>query len=246
MMWPPKNVCSASAEAWTTDIARQHADFAAFIHVEGDLAEVHVVELLVERDRVSADGRNVAPFCLPGIEIRGCENDLVADAPAGSVQDLDRGGAGVRCAGQLRPGIGPVTVKIEGSAHEHDPAVTAVISTQPAKIFVFDVVGEGNGRLVRVGFGFRANLQLPVHHDPLGGQFEIFVVREAQFAVDRQTVQRRRSDIEDYVHVPPDGDKVVFGWHLFVRPSGWIRPAFPAGRRRSFWLSLKGGVSAED
>ena len=35
------------------DIARQHADFAAFIHVEGDLAEVHVVELLVERDRVS-------------------------------------------------------------------------------------------------------------------------------------------------------------------------------------------------
>ena len=33
------------------DVARQHAHFAAFIHVEGDLAEVHVVELLVERDR---------------------------------------------------------------------------------------------------------------------------------------------------------------------------------------------------
>ena len=84
------------------------ADFAAFIHVEGDLAEVHVVELLVERDRVSADGHNVAPFCLPGIEIRGCENDLVADAPAGSVQDhLDRGGCRRSAVlGQLRPGIG--------------------------------------------------------------------------------------------------------------------------------------------
>ena len=78
------------------DIARQQADFAAFIDVEGDLAEVHVVELLVERDRVSADGGNGAPLCLPGIEIRGCENDLVADAPARGVQNLDRGGACVR------------------------------------------------------------------------------------------------------------------------------------------------------
>ena len=32
------------------DVARQQAHFAALIHVEGDLAEVHVVELLVERD----------------------------------------------------------------------------------------------------------------------------------------------------------------------------------------------------
>ena len=33
------------------DVARQQAHFAALVHVEGDLAEVHVVELLVERDR---------------------------------------------------------------------------------------------------------------------------------------------------------------------------------------------------
>ncbi len=147
MTCPPKKRLFRVGRSLDDDIARQHADFAAFIHVEGDLAEVHVVELLVERDRVSADGGNVAPLCLPGIEIRGRENDLVAGAPAGSVQDLDRGGAGVRCAGQLRPGICPVTVKIQGSAHEHDPAVTAVISTQSAEVFVFDVVGEGNGRL---------------------------------------------------------------------------------------------------
>ena len=181
------------------DVASQQADFAAFIHVEGDLAEVHVVELLVERDRVSADGRNVAPFCLPGIEIRGCENDLVADAPAGSVQDLDRGGAGVRCAGQLRPGIGPVTVKIEGSAHEQDPAVHAVRrSTHSTDVFAFDVVGEGDGGLAGVRGLFRADLQLAVQHDPLGGEFNVLIVCEAQLAVDRQTVQRRGVDVEHY------------------------------------------------
>ena len=77
------------------DVARQQAHFAALIHVEGDLAEVHVVELLVERDRVAADGGDRAPLGLPRIEIRGGEDDLVADPPAGGVQHLDRGGAGV-------------------------------------------------------------------------------------------------------------------------------------------------------
>ena len=57
------------------DIARQHADFAAFIHVEGDLAEVHVVQFLVERDRIATDGGNGSPLCLMGIEIRGREDN---------------------------------------------------------------------------------------------------------------------------------------------------------------------------
>jgi hypothetical protein len=52
------------------DIARQHADFAAFIHVEGDFAEVHVVQFLVERDRIATDASNGSPLCLMGIEIR--------------------------------------------------------------------------------------------------------------------------------------------------------------------------------
>ena len=77
-------------------------------------------------------------------------------------------------------------MQVQGSTHQHDPAVTAVIrSTHSTDVFVFDVVGEGNGRLARVGVGFRANLQLPVHHDPLGGQFQILVIREAEFAVER-------------------------------------------------------------
>ena len=88
------------------DIARQHRDFAAFIHVEGDLAEVHVVQLLVERDRISLDGGNGSPLGLAGIEIRGCEDDLVADPPAGGIQNLYRGGACGGGVGQLGPGIG--------------------------------------------------------------------------------------------------------------------------------------------
>src|SRR6185312_10741892 len=99
------------------------------------------------------------------------------------------------------------TVQVQGSAHEHHPAVTAVIrSTDSAHIFVFDVVGESNGRLARVGGLFSPNLQLPVHHDPLGGQFKILTVCEAQFAFDRQAVQRRRTDVEDHVLASFNGD----------------------------------------
>ena len=98
-------------------------------------------------------------------------------------------------------------MQVQGSTHHHDPAVTAVIrSTDSTHIFVFDVVGEGNCGLARMGPGFGADFQFPVHHDPFGGQFQIFIVRKAQFAVDRQTAQRRRSDIEDDVHVLINGD----------------------------------------
>src|SRR5262249_213987 len=86
------------------------------------------------------------------------------------------------------------------------------------KIFVFDVVGEGNCRLAGVGFGFGADFQFPVHHDPLGGEFKIFIIREAQSAVDRQTVQRRRTGIEDNIDALIDGDDGAFGWLLLVCP----------------------------
>ena len=106
------------------DVARQQADFAAFIHVEGDLAEVHVVQLLVERDRVAADGGNGAPLGLPGIEIRRREDDLVTHPPFSGVQHLDRGAAGFGGLRQLGPGVRPVTVQVQGAAREHDAAVT--------------------------------------------------------------------------------------------------------------------------
>ena len=127
MMWPPKSVCVRVRRGLDEDIARQHADFAAFIHVEGDLAEVHVVQFLVERDRIATDGGNGSPLGLMGIEIRGREDDLVAGPPASGIQDFDRVAACFGGPGQLGPGVGPVTVQVQGSAHDHDPAVTAVI-----------------------------------------------------------------------------------------------------------------------
>src|SRR5262249_446444 len=122
----------------------------------------------------------------------------------------------------------------------------AVISTHSTHIFVFDVVSEGNGRLARVGFGFRANLQLPVDHDPLGGQFQIFIVRKAQFAVDRQTAHRRRTDIEDTPHVSAEGARGASGWPLLVGQGGWIGPAPPFAGRRTFLLSPNDGRPAEE
>ena len=181
-----------------------------------------------------------------GIEIRGRDDNHVTGRPASGVQDFNGVAAGLGGLGQLRPGVRPIPVQVQGSAHQHDPAVTAVIPAQSTEIFAFDVVREGNGRLVRVGFGFRANLQLPVQHDPLSGQFKIFVIREAQFAVDRQTAQRRRRGIKNNVHIPINGDSGVWRGHLLVSPSGCIGPAAPLDRRRRrCLLSLKNGISAE-
>src|SRR6185436_19031070 len=55
--------------------------------------------------------------------------------------------------------------------------------------------------------------------------------------------QRRRTDVEDDVHPLLNGDHVVFGGHLLVRPGGRIRPA--AGRRRSSILSLNDSGCAD-
>ena len=138
-------------------------------------------------------------------------------------------------------------MQVQGSAHEHDPAVTAVIrSTHSTDIFVFDVVGEGDGRLACMGPGFGADFQFPVQHDPLGGQFKVAVVGEAEFAVDRQTAQRRRTDVEDHVLAFCNGDRVACDWHLAVWPGGRIRPARRPGRRRSGILSLNDSEHAAE
>ena len=230
-----------------TDIARQHGDFATFIHVEGDLAEVHEVQLLVERDRISPDGGNGSPLGLPGIEIRGREDNLIADSPARGVQDFNRGAACVGGPGQLAPGVLPIAVQVQGSAHEQDAAVNAVVrSAHSTDIFVFDVVGEGNGRLAGMGPGFGADFQFPVQHDPLGGQFKVGIVGEAEFAVDRQTAQRRRTDVEEHILVFRNGDLVASGWYLPVRPGGRIRPARLSDCRRSGILSLNDSEHAAE
>src|SRR6185436_14631228 len=182
----------------------------------------------------------------PGIEIRGREDNLVTDPPASGVQNLYRGAACVGRVGQLGPGVLPVTVQAQGSAHDHDPAVTAIISPQSTKIFAFDVVGEGDGRRARVGFGFGANLQFPVQHDPLGGQLKVLVVCEAEFAIDRQTAQRWGTDVEDDVLARGNGDLVACAGHVSVGPGGSIRPARLLGRRRSSLLGVNDSEYADE
>ena len=224
------------------DVARQQADFAALIHVEGDLAEVHVVELLVERDLVAADGGNRAPLGLPRIVIRRREDDLVAHPPARGVQDLDRSAACLGRAGELGPGVGPITVQVQRSARDHDPAVTHARHD----VFIRDFIGEGDRRVARVGARFAADGQLPVQHDPLGGQLQVGIVREGELAVDRHTAQRRRTDVEDHFLVSANRDLVACDRHLVVWPGGGIGPLRRLDRRRSGILSLSDSEHAAE
>src|SRR6185503_910220 len=110
---------------------------------------------------------------------------------------------------------------VQGAAHEHDPAVNAL--TRDGRcgntdVFAFDVVGERDGRLARVGPGFGADFQFAVHHDPLGRQFQVGSVREAELAVDSHTAERRRTDVEDDVLARGNGDLVAGAGHASVWP----------------------------
>src|SRR5262249_11763496 len=80
----------------------------------------------------------------------------------------------------------------------------------------------------------------------LGGQFKVLVVGEAEFAIDSQTTQRRRTDVEDDVLARGNGDLVACAGHVSVWPGGGIRPARRPGRRRSFFLGLNDGEYADE
>ena len=206
---------------------------------------MHVLQRPIERDRVSLDGGNRAPLGLPRIEIRGREDDLVAGPPARSVQDLYGGAARRDGLCQPGPGVLPITVEVQGPAHDHDSAVTAIIGTHAGEIFAFDVVGESDGRLARVRSGFGANLQFAVQHDPLGAQLEVLVVGEGEFAVDRQATQRRRADVEEDVLARGNGDLVACDRYLAVWPGGGIRPARLFDGGRSSFLGLNDSECAD-
>ena len=83
---------------------------------------------------------------------------------------------------------------------------------------------------MRLGFG--ADFQLPEQHDPFGGQLDVGFIREAQFALDGQTVQRRRTHVEDHVLATFNGDIVACAGHVSVWPGGRIRPEGLLERRR--------------
>src|SRR5215475_13919535 len=84
-----------------------------------------------------------------------------------------------------------------------------------------------------------------MQHDPLGGQFKVAIVCEAEFAIDRQTAQRGRTDVEDDVLARCNGDLVACAGHASVWPGGRIRPARLPGQRRSSFLGLNDSEYAD-
>src|SRR5687767_7985121 len=97
-----------------------------------------------------------------------------------------------------------------------------------------------------MGPGFGADFQFPVQQDPLGGQFKVSVVGKAEFAVDRQTAQRRRTDVEDDFLACWNGDLVACDRYLAVWPGGRIGPVRRPGRRRSSFLGLNDSEYADE
>ena len=173
------------------DVAGQQAHFAALIHLESDLAKVHVVQFFIERNGVAADGSNAAALSLARIKVGRREHNLVTHFPLLSVQHLDRGSAGGGSCGKFGPAVAARAVHVERAAREHDAAIT-----HAHQLLVFDIVGESNRRVVREGLGFGADLQLAMHHDPLNVQCQIGVVGKTEFAADRHAIEGRRTDVE--------------------------------------------------
>ena len=164
---------------------------------------------------------------LVGIEIGRGQNDHVAFAPAAPIQDVDLGAAGLGGRRELGPAMRAVAVQVQGAAQHHDATVPHGID-----VFIGEIVGQGDRRLVRIGLGLAADVELAaLHIDPLGRQREIAIVRKAELAVDRQAAQRRRTDVENDVLVPADRHRVAFARHLAVGPGRRIRPARPLDRR---------------
>ena len=71
-------------------------------------------------------------------------------------------------------------------------------------------------------------------------------IREAEVALDGQTVQRRRTHIEEHVLATFNGDFIACAGHLPVRPGGWIRPEGLPERRRLPFLGLHNSEHAAE
>ena len=224
------------------DIARQHTDFATFIHVEGDLAEVHVVQFLVERDRIALDGGNGSPLCLPGIEIRGREDNLVAGPPASGVQDLYGGAA---CLGRL---ASLVQVFVRSPCRFRVPPMS-MIPRSPITLHGSSSVTL----LVKVIVALRVwgRASVPISSSPCNMIHSVVSSRSLLLAkLSLPSIVRlpsgRRTDVEDHVLAFCNGDRVAFDWHLAVWPGGRIRPVRRPGRRRSSFLGLNDSEYADE
>jgi hypothetical protein len=106
---------------------------------------VHVVQFLVERERI--------PLMAEMVRRSACLGSKSVDAR--TISSPTRQPAAFRTSIEVLPASAvlaslvqvfvPITVQVQGSAHEQNAAVNAVVrSTHSTDIFVFDVVGEGD------------------------------------------------------------------------------------------------------
>src|SRR5690606_11050881 len=98
------------------------AHFAALVDPEGDLAEVHVLERAVERERVASNRGDRALLRLARIEVGRSEHDLVTLASARGIENLDTVAASFGGLRKLAPGMLAIAVQAELAAHQHDAA----------------------------------------------------------------------------------------------------------------------------
>src|SRR5690606_18776768 len=175
------------------DVAGEQAHLAALVDAEGDLAEVHVLERTVERDRVALNRSDRALLRLARIEVGRSEHDLVAFAPARSVENLDTVAAGFGGAGELGPGVLAVAVQAELAAHQHDAAVAHRVH-----VFTRMIVGECDRGLAGVRLVFAADVELAAAQiDPLGLEIDVAIVPKPKLAVqDRKSTRLNSSHVK--------------------------------------------------
>src|SRR5690606_26595139 len=137
------------------DVAGEQAHFAALVDAEGDLAEVHVLERAVERERVALNRGDRARLGLARIEVGRSEHDLVAFAPARGVENFDLGAAGFGGLRQLGPGMLAIAVQAELAAHQHNAAIAHGVD-----VFARMIVGERDRGLAGIRLGLTADVEL--------------------------------------------------------------------------------------
>src|SRR5690606_25632333 len=118
--------------------------------------------------------------------------------------------------GELGPRVRPFTWQVQLGSGDQQAAVAQAAHD----VLALHIVGEGDGGLAGVRLGLGADGQLAVQHDPLGGQLHVAVVGEGQFAVDRQTVQCWRTDVEYNVRARGDGDDASRRRNCTISPGG--------------------------
>ena len=64
------------------------------------------------------------------------------------------------------------------------------------RVLTLNVIGQGDRRISRMRINQGADFELTGQCDPLGRQFEVGIVPEAELAVNVEAIQSRRADVE--------------------------------------------------